>query len=532
MKRTSLLARVNAHGCVLEREGGSHSIWIIPPNGEIPAVRYPCLPVWSRGLQDAAMSELAKPLLPNVLAARYASPQMCAVWSPEGRVVAERRLWLAVLRAQQELGLNVPDDALAAYEAALSEVDLEDIARREAVTRHDVKARIESFNACAGQEHIHKGMTSRDLTENVEQLQVFEALRLIRLKAVAALCRLAERAQQWRAIPLTGRTHNVAAQFTTVGKRLAMAGEELLRGLERLDATIETYPARGLKGAVGTQLDQMNLFAGDGAKVAALEARVAAHLGLPRTLENVGQVYPRSLDFEVVAALYQLGSGPSSFATTLRLMAGHELAGEGFLPGQVGSSAMPHKMNSRSCERLNGFHVILRGHLAMVEGLAGAQWNEGDVSCSVVRRVALPDAFFAADGLLETFLSILAQMGLNEAVIARENAYYKPFLLTTSVLMAAVQAGAGRETAHEAIKEHAVATLRDLQSGTIAENDLFQRLANDPRLPLTEAQVLGIASQDGATGKATAQVDAFHATAQSWLQRFPEAAQVVPAPML
>ncbi|MGF1451895.1 MAG: adenylosuccinate lyase, partial [Opitutales bacterium] len=409
------------------------------------------------------MSADAKDALPNVLAHRYASPEMCGIWSPRGRVLLERRLWLAVLSAQRQLGLPVPDETVAAYENVIGIVDLDDIARREAVSRHDVKARIESFNALAGQEHIHKGMTSRDLTENVEQLQVFDALKLIRVKAAAALHQLADRAREWRDVPLAGRTHNVAAQFTTMGKRMAMFGEELLRAIERLDQLVESYPARAIKGAVGTELDQLNLFR-DAAKVAELEATIAAHLGLPRTFANVGQVYPRSLDFEVVAALYQLGSGPSSFATTLRLMAGHELAGEGFLPGQVGSSAMPHKMNSRSCERLNGFHVILRGYVAMLEGLAGNQWNEGDVSCSVVRRVALPDAFFAIDGLLETFLTILEQMGINRAVIEREGAYYRPFLLTTTVLMAAVRAGAGRESAHEAIKEHAVATLRDLQS--------------------------------------------------------------------
>ena len=209
----------------------------------------------------------------------------------------------------------------------------------------------------------------------------------------------------------------------------------------------------------------------------------------PASLDAVGQVYPRSLDFRVVSALVDLASGPADFAKTLRLMAGQELASEGFAKGQVGSSAMPHKMNSRSCERINGLHVVLKGHLTMAAGLAGDQWNEGDVSCSVVRRVMLPDAFLAMDGLLETLLTVLSQMEVFEAVVAQEMQRYLPFLLTTTVLMEAVKAGAGREGAHEAIKEHAVAVARDLRTGKVPSNDLLQRLAADQRLGLTPQQL-------------------------------------------
>ncbi len=471
--------------------------------------------------------------IPNVLADRYASPAMRAIWNAEGRVVLEREFWIAVLKAQRELGLDVPAEAIASYERVRHQVDLDSIRRREAETRHDVKARIEEFCGLAGCEHIHKGMTSRDLTENVEQLQVLKSLRLVRVKTVAALLKMARRAGEQRDRVLTARTHNVAAQPTTLGKRIAMFGEELLRACDRIDSLLRDYPVRGLKGAVGTQLDQLTLFNGDADQVARLEDRVVHHLGFARAWTNVGQVYPRSLDFEVIAALYQVGSAPSSFARTLRLMAGHELAGEGFAPGQVGSSAMPHKMNSRSCERINGFHVILRGHLAMAEGLAGDQWNEGDVSCSVVRRVALPDAFYALDGLLETFLTVLNQMEVNPAVIDRENAYYGPFLATTTVLMESVKAGAGRESAHEAIKEHAVAVARDLRSGRVKDNNLVERLAADARVGLASGALHHIVSQAAAlTGSAREQVDRFIAAAAEWEQKIPEAAQLEPGTIL
>jgi adenylosuccinate lyase len=485
----------------------------------------------------------AKPAIPNVLADRYASPAMTTLFSPEHKVVLERRLWLAVLTAQQDLGMSTPDGAVAAYrkvvEAGTDAVDLDSIAGRERVTRHDVKARIEEFNALAAKatstEHelIHRGMTSRDLTENVEQLQVRSALRLVRTKVLAVLVRLARRAAEYESLPIAGRSHNVAAQTTTLGKRFATVADELLQALARLDELIARYPLRGIKGPVGTAQDMLDLFDGDAGKLAELERRVAEHLGFEKVLTSVGQVYPRSLDYDVLSALVQLAAAPSSFATTLRLMAGHELVTEGFKPGQVGSSAMPHKMNTRSAERINGFAVILRGYASMAGELAGGQWNEGDVSCSVVRRVALPDAFFALDGLLETTLTVLDDFGAFPAVIARELDRYLPFLATTKVLMAAVRAGTGREQAHEAIKEHAVRVALDMREQAVAENDLLARLAADDRLGLDADALDGLLADPLAfTGAAGAQVRAVIAAVDRVLETEPAAAGYVPEPIL
>lgn len=471
--------------------------------------------------------------VPNVLATRYASRAMQAIWSPSNKVILERRLWLAVLRAQAELGISVPDGAIAAYEAVVEQVDLDSIAARERVTRHDVKARIEEFCALAGFEQIHKGMTSRDLTENVEQMQVRRALELIRGRCVAALVRLSALAAQHRDQVMAGRSHNVAAQATTLGKRFANAGEELLQAVRRLEGLLSRYPLRGIKGPVGTQQDMLDLLGGDAGKMAALEASVAAHLGFAECLGSVGQVYPRSLDLDVVSTLVQISSGPANLARTLRLMAGQELVTEGFKEGQVGSSAMPHKMNARSCERIGGFSVILRGHMAMAGGLVGDQWNEGDVSCSVVRRVLLPDAFFAVDGMFETFLTVLDELGAYPAVIERELSRYLPFLATTRVLMACVKAGAGREAAHEAIKEHAVAVALEMRQAGRSDNDLLDRLAADPRVPLDRA-ALGalIAAPSQFIGAAPQQVDAFAAKVGALAERYPEAAAYRPGDIL
>lgn len=474
-----------------------------------------------------------KSTIPNVLADRYASKALRNIWSAEGRILLEREFWIAVMKAQRELGLDIPEEAIAAYESVKDQINLDSINARERITRHDVKARIEEFCDLAGCEHIHKGMTSRDLTENVEQLQIWKSLELIRDKSVAVLARLSELSVQYRDLTLTGRTHNVAAQPTTFGKRISMFGEEMLLNYQGTIDLMNRYAVRGLKGAVGTQLDQLSLFNQDAETVSTLEQKICDHLGIPRKWVNVGQVYPRSLDYDVVSTLVSSTAACASFCKTLRLMSGHELASEGFAPGQTGSSAMPHKMNARSCERVNGFHVILKGYLSMAAGLAGDQWNEGDVSCSVVRRVVMPDSFFAADGLLETFLTILKQMEAYPSVISTELNRYLPFLLTTTILMAAVKNGIGRETAHEVIKENAVATVKDLRSGTITKNDLLNRLAADGRLGLDLASLEDIFDKNAAaTGMAQNQVDFFAASVSEIVKANPKAAAYTPGDIL
>ncbi|AYY15695.1 adenylosuccinate lyase [Actinobacteria bacterium YIM 96077] len=477
------------------------------------------------------MSE--NPSIPNVLASRYASPEMAELWSAHHKIVLERQFWLTVLRTQRDLGVDVSDEIIDAYEAVVHDIDLDSIAARERITRHDVKARIEEFNALAGHEHIHMGMTSRDLTENVEQLQIRDALRLVRDRLVAVAVRLAARAGEYSDLVLAGRSHNVPAQATTLGKRFASAAEELLAAYERLSELIDRYPLRGIKGPVGTAQDMLDLLGGDAAKLTELERRIATHLGFGRVLDSVGQVYPRSLDHDVMSALLHCASGPSSLATTIRLMAGHDLVTEGFRQGQTGSSAMPHKMNTRSCERVNGLTVVVRGYVSMAGELAGAQWNEGDVSCSVVRRVALPDGFFAIDGLLETFLTILDEFGAYPAVVGRELDRYLPFLATTSILMAAVKAGTGRERAHEIIKEHAVDVALDLRERGVEHNDLLDRIAADSRLGLTRADVDALVREPMRfTGAATTQVAEVIRRVEEIAAAHPDATAYTPSPIL
>lgn len=473
-----------------------------------------------------------KKKIANVLSNRYASADLSNLWSPESKIIMERQLWIAVMKAQKDLGVDIPAEAIAAYENVIDQVDLESIAQREKITRHDVKARIEEFNDLAGFEHIHKGMTSRDLTENVEQLQIYRSLELVMGKAIAVVARIADRADMYKDLVMAGRSHNVAAQATTLGKRFASAAEEMLIAIERTEQLLGRYPLRGIKGPMGTAQDMLDLMGGDEAKLASLETLIADHLGFSRVFDSVGQVYPRSLDFDAVSALVQLGAGPSSLAHTIRLMAGNEIVTEGFKEGQVGSSAMPHKMNARSCERVGGMQVILRGYLTMVADLSGQQWNEGDVFCSVIRRVALPDAFFALDGMFETFLTVLEEFGAFPAMIERELERYLPFLATTRILMAAVRAGVGRETAHEVIKENAVAVALNMRENG-GEQDLIERLAADERLPMTAEQLAeAMADRDAFIGSAKSQTQRVLARVNQWVSRFPDAAAYTPGDIL
>ncbi len=439
----------------------------------------------------------------NLLANRYASAQMRAIFAPEAKIIAERQLWIAVMRAQSQLGHAIAESTIADYEKVISQVDLSSIDARERQTRHDVKARIEEFNALAGHEAIHAGMTSRDLTENVEAMQIRDGLLLVRDRVIAVLALLGARATEYIDQPIAGRSHNVPAQITTLGKRFASAAEELLFAYERLTGLIDRYPIRGIKGPVGTAQDSLDLL-GSSVAHSKLEAKIAEYLDFQKVLDSTGQIYPRSFDFDVVTTLVQLAAAPSSFATSIRLMAGAELVTEGFKAGQVGSSAMPHKMNTRSCERVNGLAVILRGYASMVGELSGDQWNEGDVSCSVVRRIAIPDAFYAFDGLIETFLTVLAEFGAFPEVIAAELARYLPFLATTKILMASVKAGVGREVAHEVIKEHAVGAALGIRAGK--PNTMVDAIAADSRIPLNKSELEKLLAQPlEFTGDAQAQ---------------------------
>lgn len=416
-------------------------------------------------------------ITPNVLATRYATKEMVAIFDPINKIINERKFWITILKLQQKAGLPITDSDVKAYEKVIEKVDLDSIDKREIKTRHDVKARIEEFNALAGVEKIHIGLTSRDLTENIELIQIKAGLELIEYRVLQTLFLLGEKISKYEKTYMVGRSHNVAAQVTTLGKRFASCAEELLFAHTALNELLDRLPLRGIKGPVGTSQDAVDAMGND---FAGLEESIANEYGFENTWASVGQIYPRSVDFEVVSKLLQIASAPSSMATTIRLMAGSGLVSEGFKAGQVGSSAMPHKMNSRSSERISGMMVLLRGYNTMAADLAGDQWNEGDVSCSVVRRVVIPDSFYVLDGLLHTFMTILQEFGAFEEKIEAELNEQLPLLATSKILMECVKAGMGRETAHQLIKKH---------STSATASNLFASLAGEKDFPLSINQL-------------------------------------------
>ena len=416
-------------------------------------------------------------ITPNVLATRYATKEMVAIFDPINKIIQERKFWITILKLQQKAGLPITDSDIKAYEKVIEKVDLDSIDKREIKTRHDVKARIEEFNALAGVEKIHIGLTSRDLTENIELIQIKSGLELIEYRVLQTLFLLSEKISKYEKTYMVGRSHNVAAQVTTLGKRFASCAEELLFAHTALKELIVRLPLRGIKGPVGTSQDVLDAMGKDSAK---LEQSIANESGFENTWASVGQIYPRSVDFEVVSKLLQIASAPSSMAITIRLMAGSGLVSEGFKAGQVGSSAMPHKMNSRSSERIDGMMVLLRGYNTMAADLAGDQWNEGDVSCSIVRRVVIPDSFYVLDGLLHTFMTILQEFGAFEENIKSELTDQLPFLATTKILMECVKSGMGREVAHQLIKKH---------STSATESNFFTALAGEKDFPLSINQL-------------------------------------------
>ena len=424
----------------------------------------------------------------SIVGKRYASSQMQNIWSAETKVLKERELWIAVMRAQAKLGIDISSEVIAAYESVKTKIDLGSIERRESALKHDVKARIEEFNALAGHQRIHLGLTSRDVTENVEGWQIKTSLELTLSSSAQLLEDLAKKIENYSDLAIVGRTHNVPAQLTTLGRRFASWSEEFLIALENLETLHTNYRIKGIKGAIGIGSDLRALHSDNWLEV---ERVVTDEFGIEKTLIAPSQIYPRSLDFQVVASLYQLAAPIASIATNVRLMAGLGLLSEGKAIGQVGSSAMPHKNNPRLSERVNGLFILLKGYLTMVSEISGNQWNEGDVSESVVRRVALADSFYTIDAILRSMKKILSELQVNESAISRELDRELEYLLSSKVLLKAVEKGIGRESAHSLILESAT------ESRSSSSETFFELLAKNKELGLSLSELEALKSNPG-----------------------------------
>jgi adenylosuccinate lyase len=445
------------------------------------------------------------------LASRYASPAMQALWSDRRRIGLWRRLWLALLEAQRELGLEIPADAVAQLRDHLDDADLARAADFEKRLRHDVMAHIHALGeqAPAARPFLHLGATSAFVTDNADVILMREGVALLLSRLAAVLVALSHVARRYRALPCLAYTHFQPAQLTTVGKRATLWMQDFVLDADELLHRTETMQFRGVKGTTGTQASFLELFNGDHDKVRELDTRVAAKLGFSRVFPVTGQTYTRKQDAQILAALSGIAASAAKFATDLRLLQHEGELLEPFESEQVGSSAMPYKRNPMRAERMTGiarFLIELEGNAWHT---AAEQWLERTLDDSANRRLVIPEAFLAADAILVLATNVAAGLEVRDAVIRRHVEESLPFLVTERLLMRGVKAGGDRQRLHEVIRGHSLAVSQAIAEQG-ATNDLVTRLAADPAF-----RTLGVAARPDElnpmqyVGRAPEQVDHF-----------------------
>jgi adenylosuccinate lyase len=436
---------------------------------------------------------------------------MQALWGERRRIGLWRRLWLALMEVERELGLDIPERALVELRAHLDDADLERAAEHEKRLRHDVMAHIHHLGeqAPAARAFLHLGATSAYVTDNTDLILMREGLQLLLGRIAAVLVALAKLARRERAVPCLAYTHFQPAQLTTVGKRVTLWMQEFLLDAEELLHRLDALQFRGVKGTTGTQASFLELFDGDDDKVRELDTRVALKMGFTKVFPVTGQTYTRKLDAQVLAALAGVAQSAAKLATDLRLLQHEGEMLEPFESDQVGSSAMAYKRNPMRAERMTGlarFVIELEGNAWHT---AAEQWLERTLDDSANRRLVLPEAFLASDAILVLATNVAAGVEVREAVIARHVAAHLPFLATERLLMRGVKAGGDRQRLHEVIRTHSLAVAQAMAEQGVA-NDLLERLARDPAFKALRV-ALGPGELDPAAyvGRAPRQVDDF-----------------------
>lgn len=444
------------------------------------------------------------------LVERYASPEMSALFGDDRKFRTWRRLWLALAEAQRDLGLSVTDAQCAAIREHLDDVDHARAAQLERELRHDVMAHVHALAELAPEARpiLHLGATSCYVGDNTDLILMREGLQLLGAKVAGVVALLAAFARQWADLPCLGFTHFQAAQPTTVGKRATLWLADLLMDLENLERVARELRFRGAKGTTGTQASFLALFEGDHHRVEALDRRVAEAFGFARTWPVTGQTYSRKVDHEIVAAIASLGITLHKMCTDLRLLAHQKEIEEPMGEFQVGSSAMAYKRNPMRCERACGLARHLMALPAETAATASVQWMERTLDDSAPRRIVLPEAFLAADGLLETVLDLTDGLVVYPRVIERNLNAELPFMATENVLMAAVRRGGDRQALHEAIRRHARAAARRVKEDGL-DNDLLDRIRQDPAFHLVAHDLDRLVDPRAFIGRAPQQVLGF-----------------------
>ncbi len=446
----------------------------------------------------------------NPLTTRYAGREMRRIFSPDHRYRRWRDMWIALARAEKKLGLPITDAQIDCLVAHRDDIDYDVVAKKEQEIRHDVMAHLHGYAEFCPEARpiLHLGATSCFVTDNADLILLREALAVILRLTVNTVAALADLARKHRSVAALGFTHFKPAQPTTVGKRACLWIQDLLLDLERLSFEIEHLRFRGVKGTTGTQASFLDLFDGDHGKVDELDRLVAEEFGFDRVFTVTGQTYPRKLDYELLAVLSGIAQSAHRFANDIRLLMHKGEVEEPFEQSQVGSSAMPYKRNPMRSERITALSRYLISLPLNAAQTAAEQWLERTLDDSANRRIVLPQAFLAADAILQLCMNVGGGLVVNEAVIAKDLEKELPFMATERILMAAVKQGGDRQEFHERIRVHAVAAHQAILAGA-DQNDLLERLSADPAFAAVSGEFTGMLDPATYTGRAPEQVDRF-----------------------
>ena len=444
------------------------------------------------------------------LAERYASSEMLRLWSPALRYGLWRQLWLALVEAQQSLGVPIPAEAIAQMRAHLEDIDFTAVTAYERRFRHDVMAHVHAFGdvAPAAKPFIHLGATSAYVTDNADLILMRRGLDLLRGRVITALQALAAFARTWRDEPTLGYTHLQPAQLTTVGKRATLWMQDLVLDLMDLDYRRATLPFRGVKGTTGTQASFLQLFDGDHERVRELDRRVTSAMDFTHSLSVTGQTYTRKLDAQVLGVVSGIAASAAKFSSDVRMLQAFGEIEEPFESEQIGSSAMAYKRNPMRAERIASLARFVGSLEPNANQTHSVQYFERTLDDSANRRLVIPESFLAADAILILMVNIARGLEVHPARIRQRVADELPFMATEDLIVRAVRAGGDRQAAHEVIRRHSVAAARAVKDEG-KRNDMLERLAGDPEYGVPIGDLREALDPRRFVGRAAEQVDEF-----------------------
>jgi adenylosuccinate lyase len=444
------------------------------------------------------------------LSARYASRAMLELWSPHERHLLWRQLWIALAESEMELGIDIPQSAIAEMRAAADDIDFDAAAKYEERFRHDVMAHVHTFADAApsARRFIHLGATSAFVTDNADLLLMRRALTLLRGRAMDVVRALATFADQWKDEPTLGYTHIQPAQLTTVGKRATLWIQDLVLDIKDMQYRIDSLPLRGVKGTTGTQASFLRLFNGDHAKVRELDRLVTSRMGFSSSIPVSGQTYTRKLDAGVLGAVAGLAASAAKFASDMRLLQSFGEMEEPFEKEQIGSSAMAYKRNPMRSERINSLARFVLSLEPNANETHSVQYFERTLDDSANRRLVIPEMFLATDAIMLIMRNVASGIEVHPARIARRIADELPFMATEELIVRAVEAGGDRQAAHEVIRKHSVAAATAVKNGA-SRNDMLDRLAADPDYAVRIDDLQSVLDARNFIGRSSEQVTEF-----------------------